>query len=279
MKKLFISAVILSVAAFCAALSGSVLAKASQPAVVSAETADAPRLAVDAQSCNEVTISYRNGGPVPPDALLRTTLEYTYSTTEKSEIKQIIDRINAMSLTMSDSQGFTADGVYLSIEFGGADTEVFFDVTSALCTFNGANYNFVLDDYHQLSDLIYSFRTKDDIKVHFDNTLLKPAVAPQLMHNRTLIPVHNISAALQADVQWDRESQSVLITKENNTVIFVIDQNYMIVNDEKIELDVGAKLVNQYAMIPIRALAESFGCSVLWKDQAVFIYSDGNDRV
>lgn len=40
-------------------------------------------------------------------------------------------------------------------------------------------------------------------------------VSPQIVHDRTLVPVRAISEALRANVEWDEETQTVIITTEN----------------------------------------------------------------
>lgn len=141
--------------------------------------------------------------------------------------------------------------------------------------YDGQYYEFVPKEYDKLSELIYSFRTKNDIKEYFDDTLLRPYVAPVLINGRTLIPVQALSEVLDADVKWNGENRSITLHKDNNTLIFILDENYMIANGETIKLDVGGKFIDQYGMVPVRALCEFLGLHVEWKNNAVYIGSKG----
>ena len=50
---------------------------------------------------------------------------------------------------------------------------------------------------------------------HADETQVELAVAPQIINDRTMIPLRAISEAIGADVQWDGDAYSVLITTKD----------------------------------------------------------------
>ena len=53
-------------------------------------------------------------------------------------------------------------------------------------------------------------------------------------------------------------------TKDGKTVSFVIGEALIGINGVKSALDVPAQIVSSRTMIPARAVAEAFGCTVGW---------------
>lgn len=57
----------------------------------------------------------------------------------------------------------------------------------------------------------------EPIKLVVNGEEIKPDVAPQIIGNRTMVPVRWIAEALGAHVEWDAESRTVLITTNTNS--------------------------------------------------------------
>ena len=135
--------------------------------------------------------------------------------------------------------------------------------------------NYRSEDLEKLKDVIYPFRTKNDTKVYANNELIKPVSKPVIINGRTLIPIYDLCSAFgieDVNVEINRTTtKQITIKKDGKTAVFVTDQNYMLRNGEKVELDVGCKFSDNYILIPVRALMEYFGYSVEWKDKSVYI--------
>ncbi|MGN0183447.1 MAG: stalk domain-containing protein [Candidatus Ornithomonoglobus sp.] len=99
--------------------------------------------------------------------------------------------------------------------------------------------------------------TLNGIPVSFDQN-------PIIEDGRTLVPLRAIFEALGAVIDWDGDTQTVTSTKNGTVVKLKIGDNIMQKNDERIELDVPAKIVNERTLVPARAVAEAFGCKVDW---------------
>ena len=74
---------------------------------------------------------------------------------------------------------------------------------------------------------------------------------------------------LGAEVNWDGATSTASGTKDGKVVSFVIGEAQIGINGVKSALDVPAQIVSSRTMIPARAVAEAFGCTVGW---------DGNTR-
>ena len=56
----------------------------------------------------------------------------------------------------------------------------------------------------------------EPIKLVVNGQEIKPDVSPQIIGNRTMVPVRWIAEALGANVEWDAQTKTVLITTNNN---------------------------------------------------------------
>lgn len=98
---------------------------------------------------------------------------------------------------------------------------------------------------------------------------------PVIKDDRTLIPVRGVFEAMGAKIQWHGEEKRVQIDSEDNftRVYLTIDSDNMehyrfrdIFSSDRtdITLDVPAQIINDRTMIPLRAVADAFGCEVEW---------------
>ena len=88
---------------------------------------------------------------------------------------------------------------------------------------------------------------------------------PVIIEGRTLVPVRDVFEEMGAEVLWNDKEKETTIKKDNNTVVFKINSNEAIKNNiDVIKLDVPAKIINGYTMVPIRAISDSLGYNVEW---------------
>lgn len=91
---------------------------------------------------------------------------------------------------------------------------------------------------------------------------------PPILHNqRTLLPIRSVVNAMGGQVEWDAETKTVIIAKENTIILFVIDSVVAFVNEVPHILDVPPILYNSRTMLPIRFIAENLGYGVEWEDE------------
>ncbi|MBQ2967727.1 MAG: leucine-rich repeat protein [Clostridia bacterium] len=89
---------------------------------------------------------------------------------------------------------------------------------------------------------------------------------PELINDRTLVPLRAIFEAMDADVFWDDATSTVRAVRDGVVVEIAIGANVMHKNGETIPVDVPAQLINDRTMIPVRVIAEAFGAQVGWND-------------
>ena len=105
---------------------------------------------------------------------------------------------------------------------------------------------------------------KETIHVNVDDREVSFDVAPQLVNERTLVPLRAIFEALGAIVDWDKETQTITSIKDNTVIKMTIDSDVMYVNDEEVILDVPATIVNERTLVPVRAISEAYNANVEW---------------
>ncbi len=113
------------------------------------------------------------------------------------------------------------------------------------------------------------------ISVELDNVPIEFDQEPIIMNSRTMVPVRAIFEAMGASVTWDEKTKTVTSSLDDVTVMMVINNPVMFVNAEMKTIDAPPVIVNSRTLVPVRAVSESFGCTVEWNEskRIVSIYS------
>ncbi|MGI9951343.1 stalk domain-containing protein [Moorellaceae bacterium AZ2] len=98
-------------------------------------------------------------------------------------------------------------------------------------------------------------------------------VAPVSQNGRTLVPLRGVMEQFGAQVEWVPESKQVKVGLGNKQVVLTLGSTIAMVDGEKVELDVPARVVNGRTMIPLRFVSEQLGMDVAWdgKTQSITI--------
>ena len=144
---------------------------------------------------------------------------------------------------------------------------------------------------------------EDSIKVLLNGAELLFDVPPQLINNRTMVPMRVIFEALGADVYFISENENqffkrVVVVKNDIKLFFTItpveslnkemrkencanfDEYYLdsknYTPEKIVELDVAPQIINDRTLIPLRAVSESLGVRVEWNgsSQSVLLMCD-----
>lgn len=91
-------------------------------------------------------------------------------------------------------------------------------------------------------------------------------VSPFIENGHTLVPFRAIFEALGSDVVWDGERRTVLSYDEasGTTIGLQIDSNSMLVNNSPVTLETPARIVNDFTVVPVRAISEGLNRQVDW---------------
>ena len=89
-------------------------------------------------------------------------------------------------------------------------------------------------------------------------------VAPQIVKDRTMLPIRFIAEALGANVEWNGNESKVTIVKDDIEIIIYIGSNEALVNGKKVKLDSPAFIENDRTYLPLRFVSENIGATVTW---------------
>ena len=130
-----------------------------------------------------------------------------------------------------------------------------------------------------LAMLLYMMPTvslaSDEIKVAIDGEYVEFDVNPQIVNERTMVPLRAIFEALGAEVEWDDSTKTVFAMKDDVLVTATIGSTKMYINENERTMDVAPMIVDERTLVPVRFVAEAFECDVDWDgdNNIVYIYS------
>ncbi|MBQ7096642.1 MAG: copper amine oxidase N-terminal domain-containing protein [Clostridia bacterium] len=112
-----------------------------------------------------------------------------------------------------------------------------------------------------------------DWKVEFD-------VPPTTINNRTMVPLRTIFEALNASVQWNDATKTVVADRKGTHIEMTINTPKIIVDNEEKMLDIAPVLINDRTFVPVRAISEAFGFKVNWLEetQTVIINKEYSEK-
>lgn len=123
--------------------------------------------------------------------------------------------------------------------------------------------------------------TSNKIIVELDDNILNLAKDPVIKDGVTLVPLREIANAMNIALDWDAKTKTIICSKDDIYLTFVIDSNIMrFSEDADVFLDVPPVLIDGTTYIPLRALSKALNSEVFWDSelQTVFIYSPVNSE-
>ena len=108
------------------------------------------------------------------------------------------------------------------------------------------------------------------------NDLIKEDAAPYIKNGRTYLPIRYVAYALgigDNSIAWDDDSETVYLVK-NGEIMKVKVGGGISLGNRQVSTDAPPEISQGRAMLPLRAVAEAFGCKVNWDNdtQKVFLY-------
>lgn len=107
----------------------------------------------------------------------------------------------------------------------------------------------------------------NDVTVWIDGEPVEFDVPPQIINDRTMVPLRAIFEKIGAEVTWDDATKTAISKKGDITVTISIGEYKLTKNGVDIAIDVPAQIVDSRTLVPIRAISESFDCEVFWEDE------------
>jgi hypothetical protein len=109
---------------------------------------------------------------------------------------------------------------------------------------------------------------EDDIKILLNGSYLEFDAAPEIVQDRTFVPLRAIAEALDSTVNWIEDSKSIELTKGNVTTVLSIGSTDVSIRTadttQASTIDAEPYIKNDRTMVPLRFISESFGMNVDW---------------
>lgn len=114
---------------------------------------------------------------------------------------------------------------------------------------------------------------QQDVTVIINGQVLRCDVPPQIVNDRTMLPVRAIFEALGAKVTWVGDDQLVFATKGDCMITLKIGVDRMSVQragengNIAVALDTAPYILNDRTLVPARAVAEALDAKVDWVNE------------
>lgn len=125
------------------------------------------------------------------------------------------------------------------------------------------------------------FAGSENVTVILDGRTLSFDVEPQIINDRTMVPMRTIFEALGASVEWNEGDRTITSTKNDTTIRMQINNTSMSVNETEKTLDSAPIIQDGRTLVPARAVAECFDADVSWygDSKTVLILSEAKQSV
>lgn len=90
---------------------------------------------------------------------------------------------------------------------------------------------------------------------------------PEMVNERTMVPMRAIFEKLGAKVSWDQPTQTVTAVTADKTVIATVGEMSMFVNGEEKVMDVAPYIKEERTYVPARFVSEALDCKVDWDQE------------
>ena len=90
---------------------------------------------------------------------------------------------------------------------------------------------------------------------------------PEMVNERTMVPMRAIFEKLGAEVSWDQPTQTVTAVTADKTVIATVGEMSMFVNGEEKVMDVAPYIKEERTYVPARFVSEALDCKVDWDQE------------
>jgi hypothetical protein len=98
------------------------------------------------------------------------------------------------------------------------------------------------------------------IQIKVEGVAIASDVKPEIKNNRTMVPLRVISENLGAKIHWS--GSEVTLSKSSMKVLLKLNSSTAVKNGKTVQLDVKPFIKNNRIIVPLRFIAETFGCKV-----------------
>ncbi|MGN0148918.1 MAG: carbohydrate-binding domain-containing protein [Clostridia bacterium] len=104
------------------------------------------------------------------------------------------------------------------------------------------------------------------IKVIYDGEVINFDVEPEIINDRTMVPMRAIFEAFGAKVKWDGETSTVTAKRKSKTISMTIGSTEMTKNEESYSFDTAPMIEEGRTLVPVRAISDLLELDVDWDE-------------
>ena len=104
------------------------------------------------------------------------------------------------------------------------------------------------------------------IGIEVDGQPLELDVSPVIESGRALVPFAHLFRALGAEVTWNPENRTVTAVLDDHELFLTIDSREALVNGQRVQMEVPARIIQSRTMVPIRFASENLDARVIWNE-------------
>lgn len=114
-----------------------------------------------------------------------------------------------------------------------------------------------------------SYATEVHVSVTLNESYILEDNDSLLINDTTFLMARPLVELLNEDIKWDNENRQVIIEKEEEVLVFDVDDQLVTLNNEILAMEKKPFIRSGRTYIPLRLVAEFLGCDVSW-DQETF---------
>lgn len=102
-------------------------------------------------------------------------------------------------------------------------------------------------------------------------------IPPRVENGVTLIPMRTVFEIFGATVDYDGATKKITADKNGTRITLILNSKKAYINGSEYTLDVAAKTVNDYTVVPLRFVSEALNASVDYNSQTKLVTIHSND--
>jgi hypothetical protein len=119
-------------------------------------------------------------------------------------------------------------------------------------------------DVYERTTIVMTVDSNDWTK---NSEAMTPLETPaMILAGRTMIPLRAIVEGLGGTVEWDSVTKTIYIALGQDLMAMIMNNPMAYVNGIPVKLDYPPTIIDGRTLIPVRFVAEYFGCEVLWDE-------------
>jgi flagellum-specific peptidoglycan hydrolase FlgJ len=125
--------------------------------------------------------------------------------------------------------------------------------------------------------------TNEMIQLIVDGNNITALSEPVIEHDRVLVPIRFVSEEIGAEVYWDDGKRSVIVEKDDKSMILWIGSHLVEYDNGEIYnlSDVAPKIINERTYVPLRLISNALSIGIEWDEatRSVFVDSNKNSSI